>query len=250
MKRRVEVVASARRAAASLFGFLILLAAPALAGDRALAEFLGFSGDAKYFAFEEYGYQDGSGFAYANIYVIDLEADRWVSGTPVRVRAEDENATLADIRIKARTEAGPTLLKIDITTPADIAVLIGDGEPDADAKTLAFGRPGYAAGVVLDERQLSLETFPASSAEDCEGFFGTAPLGFELTLSGGDAPVTLHRDEGQLPQSRGCPLDYRLYAVILPGDYAPQDRGVAMVSVYPGGFEGPDRRFLAVPFAF
>lgn len=61
--------------------------------------------------------------------------------------------------------------------------------------------------------------------------------------------MTIHRDE-VLPKSRGCVLDYRLYAVVIPGLDAPQGTGVAVVSTYPGGFEGPDRRFLAVPFAF
>ena len=250
MKRHVDLVVSARRAAASFFGFLALLAAPALAGDRALVEFIGFSEDAHYFAFEEMGIQDGSGFAYANIYIVDLERDSWVAGTPVRARAEDEDKTIADMRIKARMEAGPIIVQSKISVVADVAALIGDGAVGLDAHALSFGRPSYAAGEVMDERQLTLETFATKSPEDCEGFFGSAPLGFALTLSGGDAPVTLHRDDGTLPQSRGCPLDYRLYAVVLPGLDAPQGGGVVIVSVYPGGFEGPDRRFLAVPFAF
>lgn len=250
MKRHVDPMALARRAAASLYGLLALCAAPALAGDRALVEFIGFSEDARYFAFEEMGIQDGSGFAYSSVYIIDLERDRWVSGTPIRAQAEDEDKTIADMRIEARTEAAPIIVQSKISVVSDVAALIGDGAVGVDARSLSFGRPGYAAGVVMDERQLTLETFPSTSAEDCEGFFGSAPLGFELTLSGGDGPVSVHRDDGKLPESRGCPLDYRLYAVVLPGLDAPQGRGVAMISVYPGGFEGPDRRFLAVPFAF
>jgi predicted secreted protein len=48
-----------------------------------------------------------------------------------------------------------------------------------------------------------------------------------------------------LPKSRGCPVDYRLYAVVAPfQQLAPR---IAFVSLYRYGFEGPDRRFLAVP---
>ncbi|KKB78683.1 hypothetical protein VW35_09160 [Devosia soli] len=223
---------------------------PALAGDRALIDFIGFSPDAKYFAFEEYGIQDGSGFPYSTIYVIDLANDAWVKGTPFRARAEDEYTPLLAIRAEAMSEAFATIDQYEISAPVDIAALIGDGVPDTDAKTLAFGRPGYEAGAVIEQRQLTLTSFPATSLEDCSGYFGSEPLGFALELSGGAEPVTVHRDEGALPRSRGCPLDYRLYAVVLPALDAPEGTGVAIVSVYPGGFEGPDRRFLAVPFAF
>ena len=249
MKRHVDLVASARRAA-SFFGILALCAAPALAGDRALVEFIGFSPDARYFAFEEMGIQDGSGFAYANIYVLDLSDDSWVDGTPIRKRAEDESLPLSAVRAEAMGEALALIDQYDISAPAELVALIGDGLPDADGQSLAFGIPGYAAGSVMEERHLTLSSFPSTSPEDCESFFGTAPLGFELVLSGGAAPVVLHRDEEKLPRSRGCPLAYRLHGVVLPGLAFPQTGGVVMVSVYPGGFEGPDRRFLAVPFAF
>jgi predicted secreted protein len=48
-----------------------------------------------------------------------------------------------------------------------------------------------------------------------------------------------------LPKSRGCPTDYRLYAVVAPFQQA--EPRIALISSYPFGFEGPDRRFLAVP---
>ena len=248
MKPNVDLVASARRVA-SLFGLFGLMASPALAGDRALIDFIGFSPDAKYFAFEEFGIQDGSGFAYSNIFVVDLENDTWLEGTPIRVRTEDENKPLLQVRSEANSEAIKIIADKEIFVPAEIAVLIGDGAVDVDAQNLAFGIPSYERGMVQDERQLSLKTFPLKSSEDCDLWFDTPSQGFELTLSGGEASVTIHRDE-VLPKSRGCVLDYRLYAVVIPGLDAPQGTGVAIVSTYPGGFEGPDRRFIAVPFAF
>lgn len=248
MQLNAGLAASARRAA-SVFGLFALFADPALAGDRALIDFIGFSPDARYFAFEEFGIQDGSGFAYANIYVVDLATDSWLEGTPIRVRADDETKSLAAIRAEAGTKAHEIISERDISVPADIAALIGDGAPDARGDSLAFGLPGYAPGDVREERLVELSTFPATSPEDCETFFGTAPLGYELRLSGQVETMVLHRDEGDLPRSRGCPLDYRLHAVVLPWQ-VDSKAGVIIVSVYPGGFEGPDRRFLAVPFAF
>ena len=84
------------RPGASLAGLiaLCLLATPAFAGDRALVDIIGYSQDADYFAFEEFGIQDGSGFAYSNVYVVNLETDSWALGTPIRVRADDEITSL------------------------------------------------------------------------------------------------------------------------------------------------------------
>jgi len=130
----------------------------------------------------------------------------------------------------------------------DIAALIGDGSVGSDGKELAFGIPGYERGTVDETRHLKLETFDAKTAQDCSLWFDNPPQGFALSLTDEGGSLTLHRDE-TLPRSRGCVFDYRLYAVLLPGLDAPRDRGVVIVSVYPGGFEGPDRRFLAVPLA-
>lgn len=248
MKRSAGLVASARRVA-SVFGLLALTSASALAGDRALIDFIGFSPDAKYFAFEEFGIQDGSGFAYSNIFVVDLETDTWLDGTPIRVRTEDENKPLLQVRSEANSEAIKIIADKEIFVPAEIIALVGDGAVDADAQNLAFGLPGYERGTVQEERLLTLKTFPLKSSEDCDLWFDTPSQGFELTLAGGETSAVIHRDE-TLPKSRGCVLDYRLYGVVIPGLDAPQGTGVAIVSSYPGGFEGPDRRFLAVPFAF
>lgn len=183
MKPNVDLVASARRVA-SLFGLFGLMVSPALAGDRALIDFIGFSPDAKYFAFEEFGIQDGSGFAYSNIFVVDLENDTWLEGTPIRVRTEDENKPLLQVRSEANSEAIKIIADKEIFVPAEIAVLVGDGAVEADAQNLAFGIPSYERGVVQDERQLALKTFPLKSSEDCDLWFDTPSQGFELTLTG------------------------------------------------------------------
>ncbi len=226
----------------------LLLVAPAIAGDRAIADFIGFSKDGRYFAFEEFGVQDGSGFAYSSIYVLDLKMDNWVIGTPVRAQARDETTPLKDIRAQAAAQAQPTLDGMGIAVPAEIAALIGDGTPENDGSSLRFGSPGVAApGDVSGDYQLTLTNFTTTSGLPCEEWFGAPPLGYELNIAmaGGSARL-LHRDEN-LPRSRGCPQDYRLYGVVLPHQAGSIADGIAIVSVYPGGFEGPNRRFIAVP---
>jgi len=96
-----------------VLAFLCGLAAPAFAGDAAELEILGFSENGGIFAFEEYGVQDGSGFPYANRYYIDTEKDAYLPGTPVRIRLDDESATIEKARAQAR-EAGEKFVANDI----------------------------------------------------------------------------------------------------------------------------------------
>jgi predicted secreted protein len=225
---------------------LLAVSQPALAGDRALIDYVGFSADFRYFAFEEFGIQDGSGFAYSNLYVVDLETDSWVIGTPVRVRAESEETSLLDIRAEAAQQAADHVDEFNLTVPVEIAAMIGDGVPDTDASTLAFGAPGYMPGAVSGNYQLKLTTYETTAVSPCEDWFGTRPMGYALSITDQGSERLIHRDAG-LPRSRGCPLDYRLHSVLMPFEGATLSNAVAIISVYPGGFEGPDRRFLAVP---
>lgn len=243
MTPHADQAASVRRAA-SLVVVAAMLTTPALAGDRALIEYLGYSPDGRYFAFEEYGVQDGSGFPYANIYIIDLPADRWVAGSPYRARIDDESGDVADARDMALEQAADRLEALDISVPAQVLAVNGDGEEIGDGHILVFGTPGYGLDPLRDLRELTLETIPLDSSLDCS-IVEDEVYGFALFLNGEE----IHADEGSLPGSRGCVMDYRLYAVVQPAEwlFGAAVRPVVIVSSYPFGFEGPDRRFLAVP---
>jgi predicted secreted protein len=218
-------------------------AAPVLAGDRALIDYLGYSDDGRYFAFEEFGVQDGSGFPYSNLYLIDLPADKWVPGTPYRVRLDDEEAGVDEARIAARELAEAKLDEFEIDVAAHTIAHNADGET-GDGHELSFGRPGYGLEPPQNVARLTLETFAAPSAQDCVTFLGEEAKGFALYLDGDE----IYRDGGTLPQSRGCPMDYRIHAVVRPAEWSGADGGtVAVIANYPFGFEGPDRRFLIIP---
>lgn len=235
----------ARRVWAEAALAALMLSTPVLAGDMALFEARGYSPDARYFAFEEFGIQDGSGFPYSSIFVIDLAEDSWVGGSPFRARIDADNASLEAARREAQQAAEDTLVEFAITEPAQLLAAIGDGDP-RDATELVFGAAGYQPGMVIGEHALGLEVFEARPAERCSDYTDEAIVGFALTVGTDGVPRELHRDTA-VPKSRGCPLAYRLYAVLAPmgrGDIA---GSVAIVSVYTLGFEGPDRRFIAVP---
>lgn len=234
------------RLGASVFGILAL-AGPAMAGDRALIDFIGYSDNGQYFAFAEMGVQDGSGFAYANVFVLDTATDQFVDGAPYRVQKEDEYSSLYDARNEAMAAAATTLDKFDIGYPVDLWVVSGDGV-EGIAKTLDFGIPGFTAPkTVQNDITVKIETFEAPSAEPCGDYTDQPILGFALSFTG-ETWETVHRDE-RIPASRGCPLDYSLFAVVAPMDAQELGRAVAIVSVYSLGFEGENRRFIAVPLA-
>lgn len=242
------VRAALARLAASAVAVLALCAAPVQAGDIANIQFLGYSEDGRYFAFEEFGIHDGSGGAYSHIYVVDLPADKWTYGSPFSVDEiadAAEGRPLATVRAEALAKAQEKLRPLRIGAPVQIMALIGDGIPDEPGRHLAYSFPICCGPGATDEHRftLTLETFPATlEADYCAEM---SSVGYRLTYDDGTGSRVLHEDGAILPKSRGCTLDYRLYAVVQP--FEGPGGQVAIISSYPFGFEGPDRRFLAVP---
>jgi predicted secreted protein len=224
--------------------------APAFAGDAAAIDPIGFSADGRYFAYEEYGIQDGSGFPYASVFLVDLIEDKWV-GTPVRIRLDDETATLDAARQQALADADTMLDDAALTMPVQALFLNADGEVGADGMAANFGMFGNGLDEPRDTFTLTLETFASTTTEPCASYGMEDPVkGFALTL--GDAAgnaAEIYRDAA-VPASRGCVSDYRIHAVLSP--FPPGMSAsplVALISVYSLGFEGPDRRFVTVPVA-
>jgi len=231
-------------------GLLLGSMLPASAADNALLNVIGYSVDGHYFAFEEFGVHDGSGFAFSNVFVIDLKADSFVSGAPFAAVADDAHSDrpLADVRADAQKAATPALKRYAIGNPAEIWTLLGDGVGKMDGKTMSWSIPNCCTPGSTEDKVFSLKltTFNMPATTECDSMIGAPPLGFALSLSDNSGPAVseIHRDKS-LPKSRGCTEDYRLYAVVAP--FNDVDHLVAIVSYYPFGFEGTDQRFLAVP---
>jgi predicted secreted protein len=114
-------------------GFAALLfQAPARAGDFAERYILGFSPGGRSFAFEQYGIQDGTGFPYADIFLIDTQTGQWVAGSPFRVLLKDERAQLKWARRDAVTKAGNALRERLISVPGRILASNPPQELSAD----------------------------------------------------------------------------------------------------------------------
>lgn len=237
---------------------LALPAAPVPAADRPAAQAIGYSPDARYFAFEQFGIEDGSGFPFADVFVLDLQTDTWVKGSPARVKIEQESETASPLPAlkRARALAEPVLRDLHIEEPAELLAAFPGTQPVADRRRIEFDEfngalGGYAinptAGfpprwsLVLTRTEVPR---PAACGSD-----EIPVVGFRLEVDRGlghAAPV--HADTS-LPDSRGCPLDYDIAAVYAPAVDRARDGMVALIAVYSQGFEGRDRRYLAVPIS-
>lgn len=223
------------------------LSSPAIAGDYADRTIIGFSPDGAYFALEEYGVQDGSGFPYSNVYVIDVDRDAWVDGTPVRVRIDDEAAMLNRARADAMKQARPLLDKLNVIAKGNQVVTNPATELSADPYAVRF-RTNQWFNMVERPWDLKLTRIPMPGAKGCENYDDVA--GFRLELTDPDGKTRVLHEDTSLPASRTCARDYAISEVVV----LPADKGAAsmaiVISLIRQGFEGPDRRFLAVTTRF
>jgi predicted secreted protein len=212
----------------------------AMAADAADRAIVGFSKDGSHFAFEEYGVQDGSGFPYSNIYIINLEKDEWVKGSPIRVVVRDEKATSYTARHQALTEAAPLIEKHGTVQPARLLASNAVGEEVADPHTMTFKRFHNLPKLwTVKLTNLDLDLPP-----ECQSL--PAIKGFALSVSvDNKKPTEVYRDS-KLPESRGCPENYRLADIIAHGE-SETAKVVVMIHKLTYGFEGRDVRFVTVP---
>lgn len=235
-----------------LAAFLLLLLAgivPLHAGDFAERNVIGFSPDGAYFAFEEYGVQDGSGFPYANIYVIDVARDAWVEGSPFRTLLRDGDAGLIEARAETGQMADALLRDLEILhagAPVTGNTVLTRHYTDLadDPYHLRF-RPRLVAPPIDEPYDIGIDIYKAGDDGRCHGF--AESMGYRLTLEKAGGPrVILHEDTDGVPESRGCAHDYRVHDVITYYPPGAEPVVAILVQYLRVGFEGPDGRFLAV----
>ena len=214
------------------------LAVAADASDRAI---IGFSMDGTHFAFEEYGVQDGSGFPYADIYIINLKTDKWVKGSPIRVIVRDENATAHTARHQALTEAAPLIEKYGTVQPAKLLASNAVGERVTSPHTMTFKRFHNLSTLWT----VQLTEIDIEQPGECKPFSPVRGFALSAKIEGEDTAVELYRDK-KLPKSRGCPESYKLADVIAFGE-SEKAHVVVLVHKLTFGFEGRDARFIAIP---
>lgn len=231
----------------SAIALALLTACAANAGDVAEMRPLGFSPDGRYFAFEQFGEQDGSGFAYAEIQVIDTQTDTYVPGTPISILVRREEASVGEARRESLYKAKEILEARGIgDDPGYLVALSPIGELTEKPHELryqAFPSFYVSEGV----HRLFLEEFAAEGQELCRSM-SVEVRGFALTMADDASPEErreVYRDTS-VPKSRNCPSAYAIGGVVTPayGSSAPH---MVMIQVASLGFEGNNLRWLAVP---
>lgn len=241
-----------RSAAATLL--IVLLSAPtfaaaARAADAAHREIIGFSPDGAYFAFEQYGIQDGSGFPYSDVFVLETATDSWVRGTPARELIRSEGASVDDARKAARKRIDPYLWRLNIGV--DGTRLVTDRAQDARdaARFLPFTLKDDGDKAGLGTVRLRL-TEIAMPKEDCATLTNET-RGYALVLENpAGEPLRILHEDTAIPESRGCPIHYGLSDIIAFPRAGEGPVLVVLLSLYQFGFEGLDRRFLALSTTF
>ena len=217
---------------------LVAAAADARAGDGAAINVLGFSADGRYFAFEQYGEQDGSGSFYSTITAIEVAGDRPVKGMPVAATMDPDDPALgkeprdkqlADIRAqgRGRRRRAAQAARHFAARPAGG---IGAREPrrarmlePEQVKTAMQGR-GHdrcrcRRTASAPDTRLVLREFDIALPRCKDLVAGEHPNGFGLTLERKGRP-TIHLSRDQtIPASRGCPDHYGIaeaHALPLP----------------------------------
>jgi predicted secreted protein len=236
----------ARHLGALLLVFATMLAAfpAAKAGDIAERQILGFSPDGRYFAFEQFGVQDGSGFPYADIFVIDTATDKWDSGSPYRVMMRDDRAEIKWARREAMTKAGNRLRELVISNPGRL--LASNPPPEISTDPHSITVNAHPAIPQAEEPWTLRMQEIAIARADCTPLLGGPAKGFRLSLTGPDGVTRVLQDDKKVPESRGCPMRYALSDVVLFDGEGARRVFAILISVYSFGFEGADRRFVAI----
>ncbi|MFC3327248.1 DUF2259 domain-containing protein [Mesorhizobium cantuariense] len=245
---------------------LAISAGTAQAGDAAARRIIGFSPDGAYFAFEQYGTLDAgaSDSGWSQIDIIDTRTDEFVGGKPILVvdNSEEATLTLEQARAQAAAQAAPVLARYAIAsqgeqTASDKFTFPGEMVAYNDISRLEQVSQKWLSPL-YDETGIStiqLDEILAASTSDCSASFDATQqgdtsgkaLGFRLTLQGQDGkPFKILHEDKAVPGSRNCPTSYSLsesYEFIPAGKPAVI---VVLLQRFSQGFEGRDRRFLAV----
>lgn len=241
----------ALRVVLGLIGLLMVATTAATAGENAERAIIGFSPDGRYFAFEQYGVQDGSGFPFSEIFVVDLDANQWVKGSPFREKAEEDGALVSAARAKSAKAAQKLLAQLKTAEPGEVLASQPVTQSSADRRRLTFDPYFISLGKqAANHYTLSLELVPFSAPENCYAEDGKQ-MGFKLTITDNDQNRTkeVYKDTA-IPSSRYCPRDYDIADVIAYRARSGSERAVALIGIYTPGFEGYNRRLIAVPFVY
>jgi predicted secreted protein len=251
--RRLVMLASPTFLAA-----LLLLAAPAQAGDAAARKIMGFSPDGTSFAFEQYSTLYDSTEQIAEIQVIDTRTDSFVKGSPFSIRTKDDDERELDaVRAELLNKAQPMLARLRVGEGGkhlpgkpsidldEVGIYQTAAQPLAKTQELALAG-GRKAKLAIAETALGKASCYGAGGR---GTFGDVIVqGLTLTLTLDDGASTILQMDKRLPKSRRCVTEYGIAEAWLhEAADGTQTLAVLIETVDAHEFHaGPNRRFMAV----
>lgn len=220
----------------------ILVASEAAEGNFAASvEFLGFSSDGRYFAWEQYGVQDGSGFPFSSAAVQETEGGAVVWSREIVL--EDEGQELERARELCRTEAAEAMCRISARwLPGTLCVHHPPTDLTAPGDSVRFHSSCPAPGFFEGDRTVSLTTRMVAGSE-MEQYWGLIPVMLSVSIRDnvlGTGRVLLEDDS--LAESRSYVSGYGIESVWALGDSA----FAVSIAVMSLGFEGQDLSYMFV----
>lgn len=177
----------------------LLLATPAAAVERPRLDVLGFSPDGRFFAYSQSGL-DVDNSHFADLFVVETRTDKWVSGTPIRVRIPADASTPAQARALLDKQTARPLRRLGMSRP-----LAGIAYVPRDKHHMYLDLPWGERAMLTLTPQNGLAA-PGCPMSIPVGSGATA--GFHLTLQRPTEVSVLHNDR-TIPRQRGCALSYR-----------------------------------------
>ena len=207
---------------------LCIVISSSYSGDTSSYELLGFSKDGKYLAFERYGYQDGSGFPYSEIFFVDVLKNSYMTKQFKTIIEDGDAENAAPARDKNKEKASSKFSTFNIVNGNKGRQVYQKGQQQPVTQ-ISFDMIGNKYNIILKEFE---------SDKVCD--FGYKAKIFELTLIVNNKIQILQKDN-QPPASRGCPFSYHIDAVFI------YDNKIAVILDYgTSGFEGPNHRQIIV----
>ncbi len=217
---------------------------PAFSGDASNLEIIGFSDDGSIFSFEEFGEEDGSGFAYVNRHIVSKDG----SGNRT-IEFVDRTGTLsiAETRQEFSQDLGNFELAAFEKDPGTTLVFNPITELSADWHRASF-TPVFSETLHAGVYELRLhELFEKaqSSKPPCAEVVEEL-AGYQLTLSKNGESEALVHQKRPVEIGAGCPLGYRIGAVHLSPDNSEVTTIAVLIHTAFYGFEGRDYRYHGI----
>ncbi len=213
--------------------------------DISQRRILGFSPSGDYFAFQEFGKNPGSGYAYANIYVINTVRNKWVKGSPFRVKPSEGIRSRKRARRRVERKAKRMLRRFGIQRKR-VRILASNPITELNNNKMRVKvNPRVSISEVTRPMIFSIDQFRIRTPRHCRGITNKRIKGLIIRVKRvGERRKQLHRDK-KIPKSRGCPVSYTISDVIQLKK--PSSRGAVYAVIYSiirQGRYGMERRFI------